>query len=192
MQQKKGRTVTDWSQDSARTRATWLLLAFAMIGLGVLLVMNIAQPTPIEGIQLLGHQMRGHDNETIIPTGERPPAGGVHHDAWQNCGVYVEPIGPENAVHSLEHGAVWITYRPDLATKDVLYLRELVKDQAYLLLSPYPGQVSPITLTAWGVQLELDSAEDNRLPAFIARYRLGPTTPERGAPCSGGVGSPLE
>jgi hypothetical protein len=43
-----------------------------------------------------------------------PPAGGPHNPSWQNCGFYDELVRDENAVHSLEHGAVWITYQPDL------------------------------------------------------------------------------
>jgi hypothetical protein len=67
----------------------------------------------------------------------------------------------------------------------------MVRGQTFLLLSPYPGQRSPIVLTAWSVQLEVGSPTDSRVEAFINRYRLGPTTPERGAACTGGVGEPI-
>lgn len=43
-----------------------------------------------------------------------PPTSGPHFPAWQNCGFYTEPIRDETAVHSLEHGAIWIAYDPDL------------------------------------------------------------------------------
>ena len=48
-----------------------------------------------------------------------PPVAGEHNAAWQNCtgNVYDAPIANEHAVHSLEHGAIWITYRPDLARR---------------------------------------------------------------------------
>src|SRR5262245_10038941 len=45
---------------------------------------------------------------------ESPPIGGAHNVVWQNCGIYEMPIHNEHAVHSMEHGAVWITYRPGL------------------------------------------------------------------------------
>jgi hypothetical protein len=120
---------------------------------------------------------------------ESPPVGGVHNVAWQNCGVYKEPIHNEHAVHSLEHGAVWITYRPDLPADQVQRLAALGGDD-YMLVSPYPGLPVPVIATAWNHQIRLDGAGDRRLPAFIAAYRNNPqNTPEFGAPCFGAIAS---
>ena len=49
-----------------------------------------------------------------------PPVGGPHNAVWQNCGFYSQYLNNVNAVHSLEHGAVWITYDPDKITDDEL------------------------------------------------------------------------
>ncbi len=118
---------------------------------------------------------------------QQPPVGGEHYMEWQTCTgmVYTEPIASERAVHSLEHGAVWITYRPGLADADVQALAGLVSARDYLMLSPFPGQDAPISVQAWGYQLKLDRADDSRLTAFIATARLN-AAPEPGAPCSGG------
>jgi len=115
----------------------------------------------------------------------------VHHDVWQNCGIYDEPVMAENVIHSMEHGAVWLTYNPELNGDDVAYLQDLVRGQTFIILSPYPTQESDVVATAWSVQIEADSVTDSRIEEFIERYRLGPTTPERGASCSGGVGVPI-
>jgi Protein of unknown function (DUF3105) len=56
---------------------------------------------------------------------QSPPVGGDHASISQNCGFYSEPVPNETAVHSMEHGAVWITYRPGLPTEQVDKLREL-------------------------------------------------------------------
>ena len=120
---------------------------------------------------------------------ENPPLGGPHHAAWQNCGVYDAPIHSEHAVHSMEHGAVWITYRPDLPPDQVQILREAAADD-FMLLSPFPDLAVPVVASAWNHQIRLDGAADPRLRAFIDRYKNNPeTTPEFGAPCAGAIGT---
>ena len=121
---------------------------------------------------------------------EVPPVGGNHAPIWQNCGAYAEPVPNEQAVHSLEHGAVWITYRPDLPPDDVTVLRQLATSRSYVLASPYPELRVPLVASAWGRQLVLDSPRDPRLVQFVGAFRLGPQAPERGGPCTGGRGTP--
>jgi hypothetical protein len=127
-----------------------------------------------------------HVAGTIAYT-ENPPVGGPHNLVWQNCGIYTAPIHNEHAVHALEHGAVWITYRPDLPADQVGRLRTLASDD-FMLLSPYPGLPAPVVASAWNHQVRLENANDARLPRFIARFKNNPsTTPEFGAPCAGGT-----
>jgi hypothetical protein len=116
--------------------------------------------------------------------------GGDHSPEWQNCGFYSRPVRNENAVHSMELGAVWITYQPELQPDPVNRIRQLAVGQTYVLASPYPKLASPVVVSAWGRQLSLDSAEDPRLEQFIRVFRLAATAPESGAPCGGGVGIP--
>ena len=120
---------------------------------------------------------------------QTPPAGGEHAPVWLNCGVYTNPVPNENAVHSLEHGAMWVTYRPDLAAPQVAKLRQALPE-TYAVLSPYPGLPAPVVVSAWGRQLTLTGADDARLAAFTKEFRLGPQVPEPGAACTGGIGSP--
>lgn len=127
-----------------------------------------------------------HNDDLRIPFGELPPNGGVHNSVWQNCRAYDAPVRPENAVHSLEHGAVWITYQPGLDDAQVDILEDYAGGGRFVLVSPYPNQRSPIVLTAWGYQLELDAADDVRVAEFVATFDRGPQTPEPGAACTGG------
>lgn len=117
-----------------------------------------------------------------------PPFGGRHDGAWAQCTgvVYPQAIRTETAVHSLEHGAVWITYNPDLISDDdVELLTERVTGIGYMLMSPYPTLDAPISLQSWGHQLKLDNAEDPRIDQFISALRLNPAAfPEVGATCA--------
>ena len=161
-----------------------------IVALGYMLYLSLQGPSPIQDLVTYARQARGHV-ETPIEAAGLPPVGGEHSGIWQNCGIYTEPVGTENVMHSLEHGAVWITYQPDLPEEDVAYLQDLVRGESSIVLSPYPGLQSPVVATAWEVQLELNSAEDGRLNEFMVRYQKGPTAPERLGSCTDGVGTPL-
>lgn len=170
-------------EDITRKRLIWLIIILSIMAVSLLAIFMIRKPGAINGVVIYEQQTRGHNDAVIYEPSDHPPVGGPHHSEWQSCGIYDEPIDSAKAVHSLEHGAVWITYRPDLDGEEISELQNLVQGKDFMLLSPYPEQSSPIVLTAWGVQLEVQNSSDARIPAFIARYRLGPTTPERGASC---------
>ncbi len=145
-----------------------------------------AAARPIEGIATFEDLGREHTEEPVTYE-QSPPVGGNHSSTWTNCGVYTAPLPDTNTVHSLEHGAVWITYQPELDQAGIDALTELVGSRSYVLLSPYPGQDSPIAASAWGLQLKVDGADDPRLAAFLDKYIQGEQTPEPGAACTGGI-----
>ncbi|MEU5556584.1 DUF3105 domain-containing protein [Streptomyces globisporus] len=119
----------------------------------------------------------------------KPPVGGDHNASWMNCDgdVYEKALPDVNAVHSLEHGAVWDTYNGSAAEADVAALAERVEKTPFTLMSPYAGQEGAITLSAWGKQVTVDSADDRRVDQFLTEYVQGAQTPEPGAPCTGGL-----
>ncbi len=143
----------------------------------------------IQGIVTYSNLSRQHVSGTVNYP-QVPPVGGSHNPVWQNCGIYIQPIANENAVHSMEHGAVWITYQPTLSAQDISQLTTLASGHSYVLLSPYPNLPSPVVISAWGVQLKVTSASDPRLAQFLKYYEQGPQTQEPGAACTGGTGTP--
>ncbi|WP_104989617.1 DUF3105 domain-containing protein [Deinococcus sp. NW-56] len=158
-----------------------------LIPLALPLLLVACSGSSLEGVQTFDYKGGDHRTGSLVYA-ETPPAGGAHNAMWQNCGVYDQPLYNEYAVHSLEHGAVWVTYRPDLPASEVAALKELVDGRPYTLLSPYEGLSSPVVLSAWNAQLAVDSADDERLGTFLDKYEQGATAPERGAACSGGYG----
>ncbi|MDE9364204.1 DUF3105 domain-containing protein [Luteipulveratus sp. YIM 133132] len=117
---------------------------------------------------------------------QNPPVGGNHNPAWANCGIYDKVVPNEHAVHSLEHGAVWITYKPgSVSTADINLLKGKARTQSYILMSQDKTQSSPIVLSAWGKQMHLNSARDKKIDQFLKDYVQGPQTREPGAACSG-------
>jgi hypothetical protein len=117
-----------------------------------------------------------------------PPVGGPHDGEWAACNGVVYPVAirDENMVHTLEHGAVWIAYNPSTIAKgDLAILTGLVQGQQFMVMSPYPTLTAhPISLQAWGHQLQVDSASDPRIKQFITALQRNPYVyPEVGATC---------
>lgn len=166
-------------------------IALVVVILAVVIVANLVNGNnisgDIDGVQYFPALTASHVTSPVNYP-QTPPVGGPHFPVWQNCGVYTEPLENEYAVHSLEHGAVWITYQPDLPLDQVQHLQDITNQSAYRLLSPYPGIDSPVIVSAWAYQLRLPDAYDGRLMRFIVKYEQGPTAPEPGAACSGGNG----
>ncbi|WAM15025.1 DUF3105 domain-containing protein [Rhodococcus sp. JS3073] len=194
-----------------RRRLPWLLLAAVVVVVGVVAVVaytlasgaddgreahdfapSADNPDPslgIEGIVTVDYPPAAHvQAPQRVAYDQSPPFGGAHDQYWATCTgiVYPAAIRSENAVHSLEHGAVWVTYDPDrLSADDVATLAANVDGEPYTLMSPYPGLDSAVSLQSWGHQLKLDDAHDRRISDFLTALRQNPNTyPEPGATCS--------
>ena len=172
----------------------WILSGIAVL---TLIVVGIAltRRTPsgpalsAADVATFGNVPSGHQDGPL--TFEQiPPVGGIHNATWLTCGSYKQPLANEYAVHSMEHGAVSITYRPDLPADAVERLENLASGRSHMLVSPYPDLPAPLVASAWGVQMKVDSADDPQLEQFMAKYLQGPQTPEPGAPCRGGNNFP--
>ncbi len=172
-----------------------LIVLIFIAGFIALVVIDMRQrggSAPPEGVEEFDVGKAGNHTQATVNYEQNPPVGGEHNPIWQNQGFYDEPVRNETAVHTLEHGAVWITYDPDLPQDQKDALREIVEGQDCLLASPYPGlpEGTPVVASAWGAQLRLESVDDPNLERFIRAYRKGPQTPEPGALCTRGTGDP--
>ncbi|WP_329487132.1 DUF3105 domain-containing protein [Kitasatospora sp. NBC_01246] len=147
-----------------------------------------AAAAPIDGVQTFGDLSRNHVKEKVTYP-QTPPVGGDHNAIWLDCmgHVYDQPVENERAVHSLEHGAVWVTYNGKATPDDIKTLSDKVKATPYSLMSPYPDEKGTITLSAWSTQLVVDSASDPRVGEFFTKYVQGKQTQEPGASCTMGA-----
>ncbi len=192
----------------APTRATrrWLMLGgFALallVGIGIVAANSggdddsgdedttSAGADAPAGVETFDVPTRNHV-QTTVDYPQAPPVGGDHAPVWQDCGFYEEPIFPETGVHSLEHGAVWITYDPDAPQDVIAGVRDLAS-QPYVVASPWvDGELgAPVVLSAWGAQLRLDTLPSPEATEFLRTYRQALSAPEPGAPCTGGYPDP--
>jgi hypothetical protein len=142
----------------------------------------------IEGLETFENTANHVD--TAVDYEQTPPAGGDHNAVWLNCGVYTEPVPNENAVHSLEHGAVWVTYDPAQVSDDDIAALEAQLPSTYTVLSPYEGMDTPIAVSAWNAQLKVDTADDERIEEFVRAYWRSTNAPEPNAACTGAFDAP--
>jgi len=185
-----------------RSRLTWWVVgsAAAVVVVAIVVASVVLTPRPvsygafdstgatIEGVETFDNVTQHVDGTVDYP--QDPPAGGPHNPVWLNCGVYSEPVPNENAVHSMEHGAVWVTIDPDRISDDQLRTLTAKLPSTYVVVSPYPGLRSPLVLSAWNAQLALDSVDDPRIPQFLEEYWRSQNVPEPNALCTGGVDGP--
>jgi hypothetical protein len=174
-----------------RRLAILVLIPFALVACGSDSTSSTTQapgesaaPTPGEpdGTQSYAGLTRNHvDAPVEYP--QTPPVGGNHNPVWQNCQYYDTSVPNERGVHSLEHGAVWITYSPDTSQADRDVLKSIAEQGDHILVSEYEGLPSPIVATAWGKQLLLQSVNDPKLQQFVDVFQSGPQTPEPGVTC---------
>lgn len=164
-----------------------------ILGIIIFAIVRVANQREVEGVTTVQAANANQHDAAIAYAFEEyplPPTGSAHNPRWQNCGIYDTPVLPQFAIHSMEHGAVWIAYNPDLPADQIDELKDIARGDNYLLLAPYPGLASPIVLTVWDRQLELESTSDDRLERFVSAYRRA-RGPERSATCTNGVGNPV-
>ncbi|WP_345800054.1 DUF3105 domain-containing protein [Microbacterium sp. AZCO] len=205
-EQKRQEKLAEYQKQLAkrrRSKLVWWVVgsAAAVIVIAAIVASIVFAPKPaptyqagsstgaeIDGVETF--QNVATHTEDPVTYEQTPPAGGPHNPVWLNCGVYDQPVPNENAVHALEHGAIWVTYDADKIKGDDLAKLKSYLPSTYAVLSPYKGLDSPFVLSAWNHQLKLDSVDDPRITEFFTEYWRSQNAPEPTALCTGGIDAP--
>lgn len=186
------------ARQATRRKIATAIAALTAVGVvvGLVLLALVNDPAPqargdieVAGLQTFSGLSANHVKDPVSYQ-QAPPIGGDHSPVWLNCGVYDQAVPNENAVHALEHGAIWATYDPARITGAQAEALQGALPDTYTVLSPLEGTTSPIMLTAWGAQVGVDSPEDERIELFVSKYWQSPDAPEPGATCTGGIDAP--
>ncbi|WP_291050243.1 DUF3105 domain-containing protein [Herbiconiux sp.] len=196
--EKVAAMVAEQKRQQRNRRFAWIggsVAGVAVVALVIGFVVTSAEPKVDPASIAIGElqtypDLTSNHVSTKVDYAQTPPAGGDHAAVWLNCGVYSEAVPNENAVHALEHGAVWVTYDPTVVDEaGVETLRSELPD-TYVVLSPFPGLSAPVVASAWGNQVYLDGVDDERLSDFVTKFWRSNDAPEPGAACTGGLDAP--
>lgn len=176
-----------------------ILGILAVVGVVAAVIISSVVPQPVderlvsgdyeERLQLFEDLDATH-REGRVNYAQTPPVGGPHNPAWLNCGVYSQEQVDEHAVHSLEHGAVWITYDPAFTTDAEVDALVKLAPETYTIVSPYPGIGEAMAVSAWGAQLRFTDVDDPAVLDFLDEFWRSPSSPEPNAPCTGAIEGP--
>ena len=164
------------------------VFCIALVGVGIGIWQAIQPKIEFQNLETITDPPRKHIKNAKFY--DLPPMGGDHNLQWQNCGVYDKPIQTEHAVHSLEHGAVWIAYQPDISAAERKALVKFALGRPYVLVSPLAKMQSPIAIVAWGHRIKLQTINEDVMARFIQRFAGSLKAPEPAGPCIGGIGNP--
>lgn len=126
-----------------------------------------SQPEPLPVIETPGttieNQTGGHIRGNLghAAYNSNPPTSGPHDATPARCKTYSEKNAPtdEAVVHSLEHGAVWISYKPD-APEDIIEALEGFDSASKVLIAPRADNDSLVAVAAWNKLLKIDEWTD--------------------------------
>ena len=135
------------------------------------------QPTGSDYSKEMAYEGATHvDEGTKVTYQSNPPTSGSHWPDPLLDGIYETEKPGEAIVHSLEHGRIWVSYRPDIDQEAIQALKDAVKGQSAIVMTPRAALATDIALAAWTrldtFNLNEDGTFDkNRILDFIARYR---------------------
>jgi len=187
---RRRRPATPTTRAPASNKAGWRQTidsygGFTVVGtivVAVIVVLAIAFRTPL-GFESSDDALLGEavslptathvDVGTLGPNPPLTPAGGPHYPTPLRQGIYEQPVTDGNAIHSLEHGMVWLTYLPDELSADALRgLNDIASDFGRdVILSPRPENGAPIIVVSWGRRLTLHAVDDQLLRDFVTTNR---------------------
>lgn len=137
-------------------RIAWSVFGVVIAGgLVSLIVWKAKQPaavTPGEIYSSLGQDHIALNATPPKPYNSNPPSSGGHYQQPANWGMYDYEVNDKIFIHNLEHGGVWIAYRPAISSSVVSELQAFVDEngKAKLVMAPRSANDADVALVSWG------------------------------------------
>ncbi len=122
---------------------------------------------PGEAFPSLGQQHVQPESPEIMYN-SNPPTSGPHYLVPAPSGIYDTEFPDRELIHNIEHGHIWISYKPDLSKDQVEQLVAIAKSYGTkIIVAPRTKNDSPIAIAAWQHLLKLSAVDETQIKAFI-------------------------
>ena len=161
-----------------KSMSIWIISIAVLVGLFYWFVQTVEKSNanrPGEAVAIMSEEHINAGQEGG-PYNSNPPTSGPHAGPapW---GFSAEEISDENAVHNLEHGGIWISYK-DLDQPSIDTLREIARENSLsVVVSPRVANDSKVAVASWGRLMKLETVEWDAIMEFIRKNKN--KSPER-------------
>lgn len=157
------------------------VLAIIMIGFTALVVTN-SKDKPAQGPRP-GTEHKELGQQHVSGLTNRPntkleiDTSGNHDQQplpWQ---VYSQEVPDANAIHNLEHGGIYISYKPDLPADQVAKIKSLFSkpysrknfSPIKAIVAPRAANSAPIVMSSWTRSMKLDKYDEEKMVDYYLR-----------------------
>ncbi|MBX4186962.1 MAG: DUF3105 domain-containing protein [Candidatus Doudnabacteria bacterium] len=126
---------------------------------------------PGQTFENLGQQHIDQGSTNHPPYNSNPPTSGWHWPQPADWGVYSTTLPDEELVHNLEHGGIWISYKPDKVDQNTInMLNDFAKRYPLIVVEPREKNDAAISLAAWTHLENLDHYDERLILEFISAF----------------------
>jgi hypothetical protein len=169
----------------------WNVVVLGTLGVTLLLiglyVVVIQRPGPLPDEKVIPDEGKAvvADGSPLPEYRNYPPSSGTHYGTPARWGISDTPVSEGNYLNNLARGGVVILYKCDAQCDErkqqlAAVVAKAPKDSQFnavkILVSPYERMTAPVTLLAWGYQLNLETVDEQTLLTWYRRFvNHGPT-----------------
>ena len=163
-----------------KTIAILFIVVVLALGLGYWLYHSSQKPVtqadqPGQSFAIVSRDHIDPGTHATIPYNSNPPTSGQHYPEPANWGVYTNTLADETLIHNLEHGGIWISYKPSVDADTISKLQDFAKRYQLVVVEPREADDSAIAFAAWGHLQNFDKFDEASMVKFIeAYYNKGP------------------
>lgn len=152
----------------------WLVV----VAIGALIIFGLYKIATKPGVPIPGESFSSQGQEHIDPGSSHPaynsnpPSSGWHYPRPAQSGIYDTEFSDEQLIHNLEHGHIWIAYKPDTSKDQIELLANIAKSYgSKVIMAPRKENDTSIAVVAWQHVFKLTVVDEAQIKNFIDAYR---------------------